>query len=67
MPPVALENDLQIFGVKDEIYASGESVNLTCVADSSKPPTVLAWFVDQQQVRFDASKCVFTVNEQLES
>jgi hypothetical protein len=48
---VASDKDLQIHGVKDEIYASGETVNLTCVSDSSKPPTVLAWFVDQQQVR----------------
>jgi len=49
------QQKLSLIGVKP-FYQIGDIVDISCVSGPSKPPAILAWFVNDQQV------CDLTVN-----
>ncbi|XP_050294116.1 uncharacterized protein LOC126734502 isoform X2 [Anthonomus grandis grandis] len=44
------EEDPIITGVKDE-YSIGDEINLNCTSGKSRPPSMLHWYINEQQIQ----------------
>ena len=49
------KQNLSLIGVKP-FYRIGDVVDISCISGPSKPPAILAWFINDQQVSYSIFK-----------